>query len=62
MKISEIPPNVITTYNNFENRINADYRELGFFISIGSKLGIKQASEHLNRDKAEFGEFLDYEI
>lgn len=62
MKISEIPPNVITTYNNYQNKINTDYRELGFFVAIGSKLGIKQASNNLTKDKAEFGEFLDYEI
>ena len=62
MKVSEIPIGIITTYNNYQAKIDNDYRELGFFISIGSKLGIKQASDNLNRDKAEFGEFLDYEI
>ena len=62
MKVSEIPPNIIATYNNYQAKIDSDYKDLGFFISIGSKLGIKQASDNLNKDKAEFGKFLDYEI
>ena len=61
MKIGTIL-NIINVYNNYQSKINADYQELEYFKSIGSKLGIEQAKEKIKKDSAELGEFLDYEI
>lgn len=61
MKIGSLA-NIINTYNNYQRKIKADYNELEYYKAIGSKLGIEQAKKQLEKDKAEFGEFLDYEI
>ena len=61
MKINALV-NIINVYNNYQQKIKADYNKLEYWRAIGSKLGIEQAKKQLEKDKVEFGEFLDYEI
>jgi hypothetical protein len=61
MKIGTIV-NLMHIYQNYQNMINEDVKQLEYYKSIGSKLGIEKAQIQLDKDKARMGEFLDYEI
>ena len=61
MKVGTVV-NIMNVYYQYQTKINADYEELEYYKSIGSKLGIEKAKAQLDKDKAEMGEFLDYEI
>ena len=61
MKVGTIV-NIMRVYGQYQTKIKDDYNYLNYCKSTGDKFKIQEAENQLNKDKAEMGEFLDYEV